>query len=349
MFLVDARKALAGIQELEDKLAARVEPSDEEDALVTELGALVIPDAPDPADTKSKLTKARGRAAELERDAQVADKIARAQEVIALHGEATDKLRLQREDLSSQKDQRNGALIRFGGKPNVSFASGAKLAADNALRVAQRDESQAMTSAAELRGRLASLTDARVELDVVEKDITAGAVDVASWKELAVAWKACRVMVLETSVIPAVEATANEILRRFPYGMQLTFSTQRAKRDGDGVSEALDIEILGGRAPVYEGCSGGQRTTIDLALHVAIALVVSRRSSTRLRFLFADEPEGLDESGRGAFAAIALWIHETYGLTVLVASHAVDLVDALGGQRIDVIAGPDGSTVTVAA
>jgi exonuclease SbcD len=349
VFLVDAREALAGIPALEEKVAQHAEPSADETALINELLAIVIPDAADFGITKGKLTKARSRAVELERDAQVAEKIARAEEVIAQHGEATDKLRVQREELSTQKAQRDGALIRFGGKPNVPSATGTKVAADSALKQAQREEQQAIAQAAELRGRLASLTDARAELGPVEKEIAAGAVDLAAWKELAVAWKACRVMVLETSVIPAVEVTANEILRRFPYGMQLTFSTQRAKRDGDGVSEALDIEILGGRAPVYEGCSGGQRTTIDFALHVAIALVVSRRSATRLRFLFADEPEGLDEPGRAAFAALARWIHQTYGLTVLVASHAADLVNALGGQRIDVVPGADGSTVEVAA
>jgi exonuclease SbcD len=351
VFLVDARKSLAEIPDFETKLADRAEPSEAESALIQELLELVIPDAPDPAVTKGRLTKARNRAVELERDAAVAEKIAKAEEVITQHDEAVAKLRARAAELTTRRTAKHRLIVMFGPDPRAAAerARGEWESAVAAATAAKLEESAARDRAGQLRGRIAAAREASVELELLETTISAAAGDVGALKVLVTAWRACRVNVLESSVIPSVEDTANEILRRFPYGLQILFATQRERRSGEGAAEALDVQVLGGRAPIYEGCSGGERTTIDFALHVGIALVVSRRASSRLRFLFVDEPEGLDEPGRAAFAAIARWIHETYGLTVLVASHASDLVDALGGQRIDVVLGPDGSTVQMAA
>jgi DNA repair exonuclease SbcCD ATPase subunit len=353
VFLTDARAAIAGIPDLETKLAERVEPSDEESALLLAISRFVVPAgaSQDPAITRGQLTKARTRALELEQKIQDAEKIARAEEILAQYEEAIARLNVRIAFAQTDKAEKDQQLEAFGPNPRAA-ANAAQTAWENAVTAiagARLEESRLTRLAAELRGRLTTLREAAHELEDVEREIIVAAGDVASLKVLVDAWRACRVNVLEASVIPAVEDTANDILRRFPYGMQISMATQRERRSGEGMSEALDVEVLGGRAPVYEGCSGGQRTTIDFALHVAIALVVSRRASSRLRFLFCDEPEGLDEPGRSAFAAIARWAHETFGLTVLVASHAADLVDALGGQRIDVVVGPDGSTVEVAA
>jgi DNA repair protein SbcD/Mre11 len=350
--LRSASAAAKRIPELAKEVEKLAEPSDAEFALAERIGALVIPDVgPHPGVIVGKLTSARSRAAELERSTAVAEKIAKAEEVLAQHDEAVARLNVRRFGLEQRKTARDKRLAEFGPNPRAA-ANVAQSAWENAVTAiagARLEESRLTQLAAELRGRLTTLREAAHELEGVERETIVASGDVASLKVLVDAWRACRVNVLEASVIPAVEDTTNDILRRFPYGMQISFATQRERRSGEGMSEALDLEVLGGRAPVYEGCSGGQRTTIDFALHVAIALVVSRRASSRLRFLFCDEPEGLDESGRSAFAAIARWVHETFGLTVLVASHAADLVDALGGQRIDVVVGPDGSTVEVAA
>jgi len=206
----------------------------------------------------------------------------------------------------------------------------------------RRNIASAETRIAHAAGRLEEIRAAAAALADAETAVTAASFDLAAWTELGAAWRACRVSVLETSVIPSVENIANEILRRFPYGLQVGLNTQRNTTAG-GIAETLDVAVIGGHGAVYELCSGGQRTCIDFAFHVAIAIVVARRATSRLRYLFADEPEGLDEPGRMAFAAIARWVHATFGVTVVVASHAPDLIDALGGTRIDVVPGPDGA------
>lgn len=347
VFLADARAALAGIPDLETEVAAHAEPSADEAALIRELLDFVIPNPPKPEITRTALADARARARDLEKDAEVAEKIARAEEVLAQHDAAVKRLREQRADLVKDKTNRNATLLQFGSRPNVDRARQARDVAARAVEDARRDEKEAEKTTGALRGRLAALQESRVELERIESEITTAAVDVAAWTELVLAWRACRVMVLESSVIPQVEQTANEILRRFPHGLQIALTTQREKRDG-AIGETLEVEVLG-KGGLYEMCSGGERTTIDFASHVALALVVSRRASTRLRILVVDEPEGLDERSRAAFAATIRWVAEELHLRCLVMSHMDDIVDGLGGVRINVLPGVDGSTIEVAA
>lgn len=108
--------------------------------------------------------------------------------------------------------------------------------------------------------------------------------------------------------------------------------------------ETLEVVVEGGLAGTYEGCSGGQRTVIDVALHIALALVVSRRATSRIGLLFLDEPEGLDEPGRAAFADVVGGLR-AQGLAVLVASHHADLIGALvaAGAREVAIEGAPGA------
>lgn len=347
LFLRDAKQDVDGIQALAEQLTAASEVTQAELDLAERIRTTVAPDAPDTTLVNERLTRARQSARDLEQLTAAAETIAKAEQVLAEHDEAVAKLNERRAEIEARRSAKNLLLLEHGDARAAASRAAAEWESATADLAAARSRlDEARTRAAELRGRLVELRAAAVELEGVEQRIGIVAADVAALTVLVTAWRACRVAVLEAAVIPAVEQTANDVLRRFPYGLQIALSTQRERRSSEGVSEALDVEVLGGHAPVYEGCSGGQRTTIDFALHVAIALVVSRRASSRLRFLFADEPEGLDEPGRAAFAATARWIHETFGLTVVVASHAADLIDALGGQRIDVVAGPDGSTVT---
>jgi exonuclease SbcD len=350
VFLVDARAARDSITALEERLAPLSEPGDEEGVLVGEIINIPVPPAPTTsAETIRNLRFARLRAGQLEQDIQVGEKIARAEAVVAEHADAVAKLRTRRDAaalaLTGAKASHDaylaalGEVTRLGEKRTVY---GGQIEAERrTLTVVERDVAFA-------EGRLSEARAAADELAKVKRAITAAAADVATWKDLGIAWKACRVLTLESSVIPAVEDTANEILKQFRHGMQLRFSTQREKRDGSQ-GETLDVEVEGGRGELYEMCSGGEQTTLDFACHIAIALVVARRSAMRLKFLVTDEPEGLDEANRAAFASAIRWVNETYGLTCVVMSHAPDLIDALGGQVIHIVPGVDGSTIEVGA
>lgn len=346
VFLTDARSARDLIPALEDKLVEASAPTKHETVLIERLLEFKVPDPADVGPKTDELALLRRSAAVLERNTEVAEKIARAEQVVAESDEATPKLQTRRDETAARKLAKDAALLDFANPQaeadRAQEAWNEATEREKRLRVVERI---AREGAAEARGRLAALRDAVAELESVERAIGTGAELVADWSELVRAWRGCRVLVLEGAVIPGVEDAANDILRRFPYGLQIALRTQRDRRSGEGVVETLDVEVLGGRGALYELCSGGERTTIDTALHIAVALVVARRSSTRLRFIVIDEPEGLDEPGRMAFAAVVRSLHEEHGLTVLAMSHMTDIVDALGGRRIVAEPGADGSVV----
>ena len=320
-------------------------PTVEERELERQVNEFEIPDSAQKANdlgARRRLALGTVKSAEdeivhLERQTAVAEKIAAAEQVVKEHDEQVARLRTELEPLRTKRGELNSRLLALGsarGERDRAERDLARLATDLASK--RTEHRAAADRAALLEGRLAEMRAAAEELAALGVRIAQTSAACAAYKELVVAWRACRVMTLETSVIPAVEDLANEVLRRFPYGLQLRLVTQREKKSTEGLEETLDIEILGGMAPVYEGLSGGQATSVDTALHVAIALVVARRQTTRLKYFYLDEPEGLDAEGRAAFAGIARWTADELGLRTIVASHHEDLVEQLAGDVIPI-------------
>jgi len=131
------------------------------------------------------------------------------------------------------------------------------------------------------------------------------------------------------SVLPELAASANEVLAELRPGMQLELRAQRAKASGKGVVEALDLVVRDEAGERLLGLfSGGERTSVSLALAIAISRLVARRSGTAIRTLVVDEPDGLDAEARRAFChqlrAIA---HRRDLERVLLVSHHEDLAE----------------------
>lgn len=336
---------------LEERIAKMAEaakhdgPSDREVEITALLAAIAIPDLPAVYDS-SPLVAMREAIANLESRQTLVSAIARAEQVLQEHGAASEKLTERRAALVKEHEALLRALIGMGHPLGEhERAQAAETAAKDTLAAARRDARFDADRLAHLTGRLESCRETAAEMATVEGRIGEVSREAADCTELLRAWRAVRVSVLENEVIPAIEATANDVLRAFPYGISIAFRTQREKRDG-GVAEALDLEVLGGLAPHYELLSGGQRTVVDVSLHIAIALVVARRATSRISMVFLDEPEGLDEVGRLAFSNVVSTLR-TQGLSVLVASHHSDLISALvaAGARDVPIGGSPGAAV----
>lgn len=303
----------------------------------------VLPEPPDIDGISAQIALARGAAqsherevADLTKRTAVAEKIAAAEQVLKEHDEQVAKLRAELAPLRQKRGELNARLLAMGSaRGELERAQRDQDRVADELRAARLSGTAAGERVALLTGRLEELRAAAAELVALEDSIGQGARAVAAWKELIVAWRACRVAALENSLIPQIEQTANEVLRRFPHGLQIALRTQREKKSGDGLSETLDVLVIG-RGETYEMCSGGEKTAIDFATHVALAVVVSRRATTRLHVLICDEPEGLDTVSRGAFAAVVRWLSEEFDLRCLCMSHAEDLVDQLGGTLVRV-------------
>lgn len=349
VFLKDARADVARTEDLRESVAREDTKSEREVQLEAEMAALPVVvtfENGDPAATLRQLTAARAKVEALEDRAKASDDVAKAQATITECDERIDAIDERLNVLAGQVRQlleKRAALREPRERQAVALAevTDARRRRDDLRGAVER----ATLACARLSGQIEQLEKDVAELARYESAIAEHARRTAALKHQVTAWRSCRVLVMESSVIPAVEALANEVLALFPYGLQVAFTTQREKKSGEGVIEALDIEVLGGVGPLYELCSGGQRTAIDLAFHVAIALTVSRRSSARLRYLFVDEPEGLDEPGRLAFVAVMQWVQREHGLTVLVATHHDDIAQNLGGAIVPLEGEPGASRV----
>ena len=130
-------------------------------------------------------------------------------------------------------------------------------------------------------------------------------------------------------VLPELARYANELLAELRPGMTLELRAQRAKKDGSGVVEALDLVVrddVGERSLAM--FSGGERMSVSLALAVALSRLVARRAGTAIRTFVIDEPDGLDAEARRAFGqALRVLAHHGELERVVVVSHHEDLAE----------------------
>ena len=149
------------------------------------------------------------------------------------------------------------------------------------------------------------------------------------------------------SVLPELTASANELLEQLRPGMTLDIRAQRAKKDGKGIVEALDLIVQDDAGERALGLySGGERMSVSLALAVGLSRLVARRAGTAIRTLVIDEPDGLDADARRSFGqALRILAHQGELERVVLVSHHQDLAD-VGDSVFEVVKGPAGSVVT---
>jgi exonuclease SbcC len=174
------------------------------------------------------------------------------------------------------------------------------------------------------------------------------AVDQALYDDLRLAFgkRGVPAMIIET-VVPELEAYANELLARMTDGrLNVRIETQRELRGGE-VREALDIVIsdeLGSRP--YELYSGGEAFRINFGIRIALSRLLARRAGAQLRSLFIDEGFGTqDSSGREHLVAAINSIQNDFD-RILVITHIDELKEAFPA-RIEVEKRPDGSRFAI--
>ena len=151
------------------------------------------------------------------------------------------------------------------------------------------------------------------------------------------------------SVLPELVAHANEMLGQLRPGMTLDVRATRAKADGSGTIEALDIWIQD-RHGERQRWSGGEATSIAMSIAIALSRLGARRSGARVATLVIDEPDGLDAESRRAFGqALRVLAHRGDLERVAVITHQdgiPDFADAV--VEIEQDEEPSGSVVVAA-
>lgn len=133
-------------------------------------------------------------------------------------------------------------------------------------------------------------------------------------------------LMIET-VVPQLEAHANELLDKLSNGqISVEFRLQKKLKSG-GFSDSFEIYVTdeqGTRSvSMY---SGGEKYRIILAIHSAFSRYLIHRSGTPLKFLCIDEPTGLDDQGIERFVETLGGLREGYE-QIFVITHLKSLVE----------------------
>jgi len=131
------------------------------------------------------------------------------------------------------------------------------------------------------------------------------------------------------STLPELTGHINDVLSAIRPGWSLEMRTQRAKKSGDGVVEALDLIVHSdtGVRP-FAAASGGEAMSLHLAIAVGLSRLIARRAGTAIRTLIADEPDELDaESRRALGQALKVLSHHGELERIVVVTHTPDLAE----------------------
>jgi exonuclease SbcC len=151
------------------------------------------------------------------------------------------------------------------------------------------------------------------------------------------------------NAVPDLEAVANDVLSVLSDGrMSLELRSQRETK-AKTLQETLDIIIADERGSrPYENFSGGEAMRVDLALRIALSVLLASRAGARCELLVLDETcAPLDAQGRALFVECLQKVAERFA-TILVITHVEELKD-LFPFRFDVTKSAEGSRVNLVA
>jgi exonuclease SbcC len=175
-------------------------------------------------------------------------------------------------------------------------------------RIDENNDLQAKFRAEEnsLRTDLVKNTEKLEQNEKFKEDIKAGEIKLNTLeyesklhKELVLAFgkNGIQAVIIENA-IPEIEHAANSLLNRMTEGrMNVSFTTRKANKSNEKISETLDIYIsdeLGTRN--YEMYSGGEAFRVNFSIRLALSKLLARRAGTKLKTLVIDEGFGTQDT-----------------------------------------------------
>ncbi len=134
------------------------------------------------------------------------------------------------------------------------------------------------------------------------------------------------------NTLAQIEANANGYLAMMPTTdgttLRVQLETQRAQKTTEHLRETLDVLVSdqdGSRT--YETFSGGERARVNIALRLALAILLADRRGAESRLLAIDEIEGLDAEGQRQLVDVVRSVAGRFDV-VLIASHYQGIRDA---------------------
>jgi len=170
--------------------------------------------------------------------------------------------------------------------------------AEEGLQVLLQNERSVRDNIAALQERLRQLSALETKKGEKSGQLQKSLIEESIYRELAEAFskKGIQALLIEQA-LPEIEMEANRLLAKITDNrMSLKLESQRETKKGETI-ETLDIKIadeLGTRN--YEMYSGGEAFRIDLALRIALSMLLVRRAGASLPILIIDEGFGTQDS-----------------------------------------------------
>lgn len=219
---------------------------------------------------------------------------------------------------------------------------------EEAHHASLQKERQVRDSLAALNERLRQLAELETSKQEKTRLLLEALNDESIYKELAEAFskKGIQALLIEQA-LPEIEIEANRLLAKMTDNrMSLRLESQRETRKGDTI-ETLDIKIadeLGTRN--YEMYSGGEAFRIDLALRIALSMLLVRRAGASLPILIIDEGFGTqDSSAREKLVEAINSIQDDFE-KIIVITHLEEMKDKFE-TLINVTKTANGSVISV--
>jgi exonuclease SbcC len=219
---------------------------------------------------------------------------------------------------------------------------------EEAYQDSLQKERQVRDSLAALQERLRQLAELEISKREKTRLLQEALNEEGVYKELAEAFskKGIQALLIEQA-LPEIEIEANRLLAKITDNrMSLRLESQRETRKGDTI-ETLDIKIadeLGTRN--YEMYSGGEAFRIDLALRIALSMLLVRQAGASLPILIIDEGFGTqDNSAREKLIEAINSIQDDFE-KIIVITHLEEMKDKFE-TLINVTKTANGSMISI--
>jgi DNA repair protein SbcC/Rad50 len=126
--------------------------------------------------------------------------------------------------------------------------------------------------------------------------------------------------IIIANILDDLQEEANKLLEQIRPGLQLSFTTEKTRSDGEQ-DDTLQINyFLNNKPRDYSQLSGAQRVYIFFALKLGLLFLLSKMFNFQIKFLLFDElDQSLDKASLDAFADIIHFFQNDF--TILVISH----------------------------
>lgn len=128
------------------------------------------------------------------------------------------------------------------------------------------------------------------------------------------------------NILDELQTEANNLLTQLKPGLQLAFSIEKTKGDGE-VDDDLEINyFLNGKGRDYGQLSGAMKLCALFSLKLGLSFLLQKKIGAEINFLLIDEiDQSLDKAGVDAFADIIKFFQKDF--TILVITHNDRLKD----------------------